>query len=143
MEATPVINRHAAAPSEGRTATADRVIFAADAFDRDGAGASAESKAERLLEVVPLQDPDWLLTHELGTAVSAILGFLDLLDAKGLLDDPEVLRAFLLSIRNQATDFASVISEIVCLECTDDAPQSARVRGGRTTNGRTSQVAHA
>jgi signal transduction histidine kinase len=143
MEATAVVNGRAGAPSDGRRSASNGVIFAADAFDRDGAGTSAESKSERLLEFVSLQDPDWLLAHELETAVSAILGFLDLLDARGLLDDPEVLRAFLVSIRNQATDFASVVSEIVCLECTDTAPQAGRVRGGRDTNGRASHRAHA
>jgi signal transduction histidine kinase len=123
MEASPVADGYSAAPSAGRSRIIDRVINAADAVDRDAAGHLVEPKVERLLELVRSQDPDWLLAHELGTVVAAILGFLDLLDARGLLEKPEVLRAFLVSLRGQATDFASVLSELVCLECSDGPSQ--------------------
>jgi signal transduction histidine kinase len=132
MEASPVADAYSPAPSYGRSPIVDRDGYAADAVEPEAVGTPADAKVEHLLEQMRLQDPDWLLAHELGTVVAAILGFLDLLDAKGLLDHPEVLRAFLVSIRAQATDFASVLSELICLESRDGSPQTGQGRVART-----------
>src|SRR4051794_10532015 len=53
-----------------------------------------------------------LLTRELQTPVSAILGYLALLEDDGLLDDRETLRQYLAVVRGRAADMARVVSEL-------------------------------